>query len=66
MNNVVLTLWKNTTRADGREQRIEVSATCSTFSPFATPGGVSSPPPPPVTNGNGGRGNSGGNGSGDD
>ncbi|KAI8020315.1 Nucleolar protein 56 [Camellia lanceoleosa] len=65
MNNVVLTLWKNTTRADGREQRIEVSATCCTFSPFATPGGVSSPPPP-VTNGNGGRGNGGGNGSGDD
>ncbi|KAI8020322.1 Nucleolar protein 56 [Camellia lanceoleosa] len=50
---------------DGREQRIEVSATCCTFSPFATPGGVSSPPPP-VTNGNGGRGNGRGNGSGDD
>ncbi|CAL5327887.1 unnamed protein product [Camellia sinensis] len=66
--NKVLTLWKNTTRADGREQRIEVSATCCTFSPFATPGGVSSPPPPPppATNGNGGRGNGGGNGSGDD
>ncbi|KAL7222034.1 hypothetical protein ACSBR1_023869 [Camellia fascicularis] len=71
MNNVVLTLWKNTTRADGREQRVEVSATCCTFFPFATPGGVSSPPPPPpppppVTNVNGGRGKGGDNGSGDD
>ncbi|KAI8018856.1 Nucleolar protein 56 [Camellia lanceoleosa] len=68
--NKVLTLWKNTTRADGREHRVEVSATCCTFFLFATPGDVSSPPPPPppppVTNGNGGRGNGGGNGSGDD